>query len=49
MTRLEAIRLMKTEKEIIALNPPAYLMFLVLGMELLGSGVANVAKVTKGY
>jgi hypothetical protein len=49
MTEKEAIHLMRTEKEVVALNARAYLIFLVLGMELLGKGIANVAKVTKGY
>ena len=48
MTRKEAIKLMKSEKEIVALNEGAYLLFLSLGLELLYKGF-TVAKVTKGF
>jgi hypothetical protein len=48
MTEKEAIDLLKTETEVIALNERAFLLFLLLGMKLLMAGVP-VAKVTKGY
>lgn len=49
MTRKDAIKLMKTQREVIAINEGAYLLFLALGLSLLYKGVYPIAKVTKGY
>jgi hypothetical protein len=49
MTQKEAIELLKTEKEIVALNAGAYAQFLALGLGLLYQGVYPIAKVVKGY
>ena len=43
MTQEEMIELIKTEKEIIALNGPAYGLFLSLALAY------PVAKITKGF
>lgn len=49
MTQPEAIEMLKTEKEIIALEPKSYALFLALGLALLHQGVYPIAKVVKGY
>lgn len=49
MTIKEAKKLLKTEKEIVALDHTAYVMFLSLGMYLLHHGAWPVAKITKGF
>jgi hypothetical protein len=48
MTEKEAIDLLKTETEVVALNERSFMLFLLLGMKLLMRGVP-VAKVIKGY
>lgn len=45
MTEKEAIKLLKEEKEIQALDLNAYTMFLALGLALLHQGVYPIAKV----
>jgi hypothetical protein len=43
------IKLLKSENQIIALDPASYDTFLELGLALLDRGVYPVAKVIKGY
>jgi len=49
MTEKEAIKLLKKEKEVVALEPQSYALFLSLGLALLHKGVFPIAKVVKGY
>ena len=49
MKEKDAIKMLKKEKEIIALNEGAYTMFLALGLALLYNGTNPIAKITKGY
>lgn len=49
MTQKEAIKMMKKEKEIVALDMQSYTLFLSIGLYLLEHGVYPVAKVVKGF
>jgi hypothetical protein len=49
MTQEEAIDMLKTEQEVIALDPKAHALFLALGLALLHQGIYPIAKVVKGY
>jgi hypothetical protein len=49
MTQKEAIKMLKKEKEIVALEPQSYALFLSLGLALLHQGVFPIAKVSKGF
>jgi hypothetical protein len=49
MTRKQAIKLLKSEKKIVALDSASYVMFLQLGLFLLYNGSDKVAKIEKGF
>lgn len=49
MTQKEAIKMLKKEKEIVALELQSYALFLSLGLALLHQGVFPIAKVSKGF
>lgn len=45
----EAVKLLKSEKEIIALDRGALILYSLIGLELLHKGVSPVARVVKGF
>jgi hypothetical protein len=49
LSQSQMIKLLKSEDQIIALDPASYGTFLELGLALLDRGVYPVAKVIKGY
>ncbi len=50
MTRREAIRLLKTEKQVTCLDSKSYLMLLAISIEITGKNLETpVAKIIKGY
>lgn len=49
MTQKDAIKMLKTESEITALDHASYALFLALGLALLHKGVYPIAKITKGF
>jgi hypothetical protein len=49
MDQKEAIELLKSEKEVVALDAQSYCLFLSLGLALLHRGVWPIATITKGY
>jgi len=49
MKQKEAIKMLKSEKEIVALDFKSYALFLALGLALLHKGVYPIAKVKKGF
>lgn len=49
MTAREAKRLLRTEKEIIAMDHTTYVMLLSLGLYMLHHGYLRVATTTKGF
>ena len=49
MTEKEAIKMLKTEKEIVCLDQKSHVLFLCLGMRLLSTTMKPVAKLIKGY
>jgi hypothetical protein len=49
MTDKEAIRMLKKEKEITALDMASYQLFLALGLALLHRGIYPIAKIVKGF
>lgn len=49
MTRREAIKLLKSQTEVIALDGASYVMLLSLGLELAYRGAHPLAKIVKGF
>ncbi len=49
MTRKEIVKMLKTEKEIVALTPQAQAVFASIGLELAYKGVYPLAKITNGW
>lgn len=49
MDQKTAVKLLKSEKEIVALDAQSYALFLALGLALLHQGVYPIAKVTAGF
>jgi hypothetical protein len=45
----KAIKMLKSEKEVIALNQGAFIVYNLVGLELLHKGVSPIAKIVKGF
>lgn len=49
MTRAQAIRMLKSQDEVLCTDPASYAFFLSLGLELLSKSLVKVAKVVKAF